>query len=176
MQIEFNITVLLFFLASYMFFRGLCLFIQNKNIIFKNEVTNFGLYISIVFIISATLFPIKTDVLFEGFNIYNLIPFKVPIMIYQNSSLMYFLYQVIGNILLFVPFGFFVYSKSGFNVRVSILSVLFMTLFIEIVQGFIPYRFCEIDDILLNSFGGVIGIFSYFMLVKVLPKKEISKS
>ncbi|MGL5693683.1 MAG: VanZ family protein, partial [Peptostreptococcaceae bacterium] len=71
---------------------------------------------------------------------------------------------------------FFVYSKCGFNVRVSIVSVLFMTLFIEITQGFIPYRFCEIDDVLLNTLGGVIGVSFYFILIKIFPKKEMSKN
>ena len=73
MIIEFNLTVLILFIYMYTFFRGLYVFINNKKVSISNEITNFQLYLSILFIIYATLFPIRLDVAFEGFEIYNLI-------------------------------------------------------------------------------------------------------
>ncbi|MGL5749268.1 MAG: VanZ family protein [Paraclostridium sp.] len=125
------------------------------------------MYISIIFIIYATLFPIRLNVPFEGFEIYNLVPFKVPMMIYKEHSFLYFLYQTLGNVALFVSFGFFVYSKSGFNMKRSIQACFALTLFVEITQGFIPYRFCEIDDLWLNTLGGSIGAYLYYISLKL---------
>lgn len=170
MVIEFNLIVLITFISMYIFFRGLCLLIENKSIKFKNEIINFGLYMSMVAVFAATLFQIRFDVAFEGFEIYNLVPFKVPIMIYKNHSIWYFLYQTVGNILLFVPFGFFVYYKTSFNMKRTVLACLSLTLFVEITQGFIPYRFCEIDDIWLNTLGGTIGAYSCYICLKFKNK------
>jgi len=58
--------------------------------------------------------------------------------------------------MLFIPFGFFSYLKFK-SIEKSILLSLSMTLCVEFIQGFIPYRFCEIDDIWLNTLGGTIG-------------------
>ncbi|WP_373598212.1 VanZ family protein [Paraclostridium bifermentans] len=173
MIIEFNLVVLIAFVAIYAFFRGLCLFIENKDIKFKNEIINFGLYMSVVAVFAATLFPIRLGLEFEGFEVYNLIPFKVPIMLYNKYGLGYFLYQILGNILLFVPFGFFVYNKTGFNMKRAILACLSLTLFVEITQGFIPYRFCEIDDIWLNTLGGTIGAYFYYVCLKIKNKYDL---
>ena len=109
MIIEFNLTVLILFIYMYTFFRGLYVFINDKKVSISNEITNFQVYLSILFIIYATLFPIRLDVSFEGFEIYNLIPLKVPLMLYRDHSFSYFIYQTFGNIALFIPFGFFVY-------------------------------------------------------------------
>lgn len=105
------------------------------------------------------MFPIDFTYPFQGFEIYNLIPFKVPIDIFINHNLLYFFHQVFGNIALFIPYGFFMFIKANKNTKKTILLVLFTTLTVEFIQGFIPYRFCEIDDIWLNTLGGYIAIY-----------------
>lgn len=179
MTIKFNLTVLIIFIYMYTFFRGLYVFIKNKKVSISSEITNFQLYLSIIFIIYATLFPIRLNVSFEGFEIYNLIPLKVPFMLYRDYSFSYFIYQTFGNIALFIPFGFFVYNKTEFNIKRSIIACFMLTLFVEITQGFIPYRFCEIDDIWLNTLGGTIGSCSHYIYLKLrstytLPKQKSS--
>ena len=93
MVIDFNLMVLVCFIAIYIFSRSLICFIKGTNLNIKNEITNLGLYMSVVFVFSATLFPIRLNVAYEGFEIYNLIPLKVPIRIFMNNSFGYFLYQ-----------------------------------------------------------------------------------
>ncbi|MBC6003800.1 MAG: VanZ family protein [Paeniclostridium sordellii] len=170
MVIDFNLMVLVCFIAIYIFSRSLICFIKGTNLNIKNEITNLGLYMSVVFVFSATLFPIKLNVAYEGFEIYNLIPLKVPIGIFMKNSFGYFLYQTLGNIALFVPFGFFVYSKSGYNMKKTIICCFALTLFVEFIQGFIPYRFCEIDDLWLNTLGGFIGAIIYIYYLKFNDK------
>lgn len=153
--LEFNLTVLGLFLLIYILFRMVINVIQ-KYIDMQIEILNLALFISIIPIIAATMFPIRFDVEYKGFEIYNLIPFKVLKDLYTNYSLEYFLYQTVGNFMLFIPFGFFSYCRFK-SIKKAILLSLAMTLSVEIIQGFIPYRFCEIDDIWLNTSGGTFG-------------------
>ena len=168
MLIRFNWLVLICFLWAYVFFRILLCFINSKNFNFKNEVINLGLYVSIVAIIAMTLFPIRLNINFSGFKIFNLIPLKVPITTLLTRGLMYFLYQNVGNLLLFMPFGFFACAKTSGNTKKVVFASLALTLFIEFTQGFIPYRFCEIDDIWLNILGGFLGSYVYIKFINYI--------
>ena len=157
MIINFNFIVLLTFILAYISFMSLILVLNGTKFNLKKEFINFGLYMSVIAVIAATLFPIRFNIPYKGFEIYNYIPFKIPITLYMKYGFEYFFYQTLGNVALFVPFGFFVYTKSKFNLKITILTCFLLTLLIEFTQGFIPYRFCEIDDLWLNTLGGFIG-------------------
>lgn len=139
-------------------------YVKNITIDYKVEFLNLLLFLSILFIISLTLFPIKFGYKFKGFEIFNIIPFRIVLKMLFEYPFWEFLYNVLGNIVLFVPFGFFIYIKYNKNKSNALLAIFIMTLSIEFIQGFIPYRFCEIDDIILNTFGGYIGITIYNLL------------
>lgn len=143
-------------------------YFMNNKFNYKDRFISLCLFLSLIFIVSQTLFPIELHTNFNGFEVYNLIPFKVPINIYINYDFSYFIHQVFGNIVLFIPFGFFIFLKNS-NVRKSILIIFLLTLSIEFIQGFIPYRFCEIDDLWLNTLGGYIGI----LIAKTINKGHI---
>ena len=151
---------LIFFGLTFCYLATTILFnyIKDAQINYKKEFINLCLFISILLIVSQTLFPIRFGYKFKGFEIYNLIPLKVPLMIFIQYSFGYFLYQVLGNIALFVPFGFFIFIKTNKNIKKSSIIIFMITLGVEIIQGFIPYRFCEIDDLWLNTLGGYIGL------------------
>lgn len=168
-MIKFSISIFLIIISIYAIISTIYNNIFNKKISIIDKCLNLCLFSSIVFIVSKTFFPIQLNVAFEGFEIYNIIPFKVPIDIYLNSEFSYFIYQVFGNIALFIPFGLFVFLKSKSNLKKSLVLIIFLTLGIEFIQGFIPYRFCEIDDILLNTLGGYIGI----LISKIINKGHI---
>ncbi len=73
--------------------------------------------------------------------------------------------DLIGNILLFIPFGFFLMlyylaqhrPKSG--VKITLWGMLF-SLGIEISQIFFRYRTPSTTDIIMNTFGTAIGVVS----------------
>ena len=96
----------------------------------------------------------------------NLTPFK-EILRYEITSTS-FMKQVIGNILLFVPLGYYIahYCKMKSVVGVTIVSLL-SSATIEIVQHYIG-RSVDIDDVILNVFGGIIG----YLIYKVINKLE----
>jgi len=157
---------LIFFGVTFLYILISATYKYLKNIIvdYKSEFLNLLLFLSILFIISLTLFPIRFGYKFEGFKIFNIIPFRIILKMLFEYPLGQFLYNVVGNIVLFVPFGFSIYIKYNKNKTNAILAIFIMTLSIEFIQGFIPYRFCEIDDIILNTFGGYIGIIIHNIL------------
>lgn len=101
---------------------------------------------------------------------YNFIPFKTIIeYIFFSPSLNATVLNIVGNILAFVPMGFLVpivFSKINRFKLIAIL-VLISTVSIEIIQFGIGVGTCDIDDVILNWIGGIIG----FELSKVLSKK-----
>lgn len=92
----------------------------------------------------------------------NLMPFK-EIFRYDIGTEGFY-NQVIGNIILLIPFGFFV---TDYVKITKIFSIFLLTLFtstvIETTQYFIGRCF-DIDDIILNVLGGTIGFLIYVAL------------
>lgn len=85
----------------------------------------------------------------------NFMPFR-EILRYDYGTTAFFK-QVFGNILLFVPLGYFATSYCKIkNLGTIIIISLLSSSVIETVQHFIGRSF-DIDDIILNVVGGVIG-------------------
>ena len=101
----------------------------------------------------------------------NFVPFK-EILRYKIGSSS-FNNQVLGNILLFVPFGYFVSSITKIKRVPGILAIsTIASAVIEIVQYFIGRSF-DIDDIILNVVGATIGFLLYIGISAIwdhLPK------
>lgn len=98
----------------------------------------------------------------------NLIPFK-EIFRYSIGSRLFFK-NVIGNIVLFIPYGIFasMYAKIEKPFHAFCL-VLFASVTVEITQVLIG-RVFDIDDIILNITGGMIGYFIYYLINKIGEK------
>ena len=156
MVIEFSCKIFFAIIFVYLGIIQLRLHLGLNTYSYKNQFINLCFLLSFLLIISQTLFPIRTNTPLSSFEVYNLIPFKVIMDIYNNHSFLYFCYQVFGNIIMFVPLGYFLSLKTSPK-KVILISFL-TTLGVEFIQGFIPYRFCEIDDIWLNTLGSCIGL------------------
>lgn len=102
----------------------------------------------------------------------NFIPFR-EIMRYEFGSPAFYR-QVFGNIMLFIPLGYFAscFCKIKNLGTISIVSLL-SSLTIEVVQHYIGRSF-DIDDILLNVTGGVVGFLLYTALSAI--KKHLPKA
>ena len=77
-----------------------------------------------------------------------------------------FIYNVIGNIVLFIPFGFLSalnFKKLRDKRIYGILIGLIFTITIEFLQSFTG-RFVQLEDIIMNTIGTYIGyiLFIYF--------------
>lgn len=59
--------------------------------------------------------------------------------------------NIIQNILLFIPLGFLIGGKRG------IIAGLLLSIGIELTQYIAVLGYCELDDVLNNTIGAVIG-------------------
>ena len=92
----------------------------------------------------------------------NLIPFR-EILRYKITSRL-FIKNVLGNMIMFLPFGFFVsYYLKTEKIHLTLALTYIASVSIELVQLAIG-RVFDVDDIILNLLGGTIGYFIYYIL------------
>lgn len=116
-----------------------------------------------------TIMPIRG--LEYGLSLENLnfIPFNTLIEMFGKGGDVSIL-NLIGNIVMFMPFGFFpavLWNNVKFWQAVN--TTFSVSLFIEIVQLFIAGRATDIDDLILNVIGGILGWYVYLILKKLFP-------
>lgn len=107
---------------------------------------------------------------------YNLVPFKEITRFIKYSGVLGIrtvAINILGNVLAFIPFGAALASISksrvGF-VMVTVYSAAF-SIAVELVQLVTRVGCCDIDDVILNTIGGMAGYLIYF-LVKSRGKKQ----
>ncbi|MFT3909060.1 MAG: VanZ family protein [Ferruginibacter sp.] len=146
----------------------------------------FVIYMSWMF--CATLYP--TPMSFykrSGSGGINLIPFVTTIKefetafslheVYARPFLDYLLKSTIGNVVLFVPFGFLLPQLSKYKTFMKILVASFLlSCVIETIQFFLRfigiYRSVDVDDIILNTTGAVLGFFMLAVFIKIYDRPQ----
>ena len=90
-----------------------------------------------------------------------------------------YVYQTIYNLFLMVPFGIFLRYYFKCNFRKTVLFTFFLSLFFELTQltglYFIypnAYRLFDVDDLIINTLGGIFGYIITPLFTKLLPSKE----
>ncbi len=106
----------------------------------------------------------EKGVILEGLDTANFTLFKTIRMYIDYSYMLNSFENLVGNVAVFVPFGFlFPYVfKRGRNFLVMFLNVFLLVLGIEVFQLFSAFGAFDVDDILLNCVGAVIGYVCYF--------------
>jgi hypothetical protein len=89
----------------------------------------------------------------------------------KGARLFTVLYNVGGNILMLVPFGFLIARiyPGARKYRWTFLYSVGFSLMIELTQYATTTRIFDIDDIIFNAMGGLIGYTCFRILYKVLP-------
>ena len=129
-------------------------------------------FLNLIFIIYILLlFELLTGAENNSGTGINLVPFS-EIFRYEIGSKM-FIYNVLGNILLFIPYGYFVSryvnAKSVYQIFIVSLITSFTVELLQVRLG----RSFDVDDIILNVAGGILGYFAYIALNAIkshLPK------
>jgi Glycopeptide antibiotics resistance protein len=102
----------------------------------------------------------------------NLIPFySIKEYIFSNSATIkrFAFGNVVGNIVIFIPLGTYLpLFKNNKRVITNLLFIFIVSLFIEIIQGLLGIGASDIDDIILNCLGGLVGILGYKFLLFIL--------
>lgn len=165
---------------AYCLIYALVYFMKVRHLSKKRQLGFSALYLSIVLIIDATIFPIPyNSVAFEhiiakhAFR-YNLLPFVRMVESLKNFHKST-LFEVVANIGLFVPLGasLRVWWPRLPKYKLVLTGFLF-SLTIELVQLVSLYqglnvRIFDVDDLILNTIGTAVGVFMAHVMLK---KKE----
>lgn len=140
--------------------------INREKFVFYKE------FLNLIFIVYALLlFQLLTSTEMNTNSGLNIVPFT-EIFRYEIGSKL-FIFNVIGNIVIFIPFGYFV---SGYVKASKVSHILFISaitsLTVESVQLQIGRSF-DIDDIFLNVVGSVIGFLLFIGLTAI--KKHLPR-
>lgn len=105
----------------------------------------------------------EKGVILEGLDTANFTLFKTIRMYIDYSYMLNSFENLVGNVAVFVPFGFlFPYVfRRGRNFLVMLLNAFLLVLGIEVFQLFSAFGAFDVDDILLNCIGAVIGYLLY---------------
>lgn len=160
-------------------------FLKKKKLTIYHKIIFITLYIYIILVIEKTIMPIPVNYTqiemwremfpsIETSDLYNLI----PLFDFGNSL---WLNNMILNIIMFIPFGFLWPLYKGKQKFVYIFcSLLSFTSIIELYQLFMaftmktPIWYFDINDLIANMIGGVIG-YLVFVLVSPYLFRKISK-
>lgn len=126
---------------------------NNKDFCFYKE-----LFMLIFILYVMCLFEVVT-IQDYNYGLSNFIPFH-EIFRYDIGSRL-FVKNILGNILLFLPYGYFTTSYvNNKKFWPTALLTIIISITIEMVQLNIGRTF-DIDDVILNTCGGILGYFLY---------------
>lgn len=94
----------------------------------------------------------------NGINNVNLVLFNSISPYLKNIWEPYAFRNLIGNIAAFIPLGFFIFSYSNHKIGKTIVICVSMILMMECTQLIFKIGFFDIDDIVLNTVGCLLGI------------------
>lgn len=135
---------------------------SHTKFVFYEEILMLSFIMYVLLLFQAVTFQ---DV---SWSTHNYIPFK-EIFRYDFGSYLFYK-NILGNVLLFLPFGFFAtkYTKIDKVWQVGLLSII-ASLSIEFTQMIIG-RVFDVDDIFLNIVGAVLGYLIYKIAKKIYDK------
>ena len=70
--------------------------------------------------------------------------------------------NLLGNVLIFIPFGFFLPMACKYrNVIITVVYTFMLSFSVEVIQLLTRIGSFDVDDILLNTIGGLLGYIIY---------------
>ncbi len=113
----------------------------------------------------------RRDVILEGLGTANFVPFKTIKMYIKYADKLNSFENLAGNILAFVPFGFLLplVRKNKSNLADIFANALILVVGIEVFQLFSAFGALDVDDIILNCLGAVMGYFAYNRCYHLFP-------
>jgi glycopeptide antibiotics resistance protein len=107
----------------------------------------------------------------------NLIPIVETLKMLSGALLRDSLFNIIGNLILLIPFAFLLSWIYGIRkVRTIVVYSLGFSLIIEILQYASTTRIFDIDDIILNTLSGLLGYICFRIFSKAMPARKQKQS
>lgn len=145
---------------------------SNEENTLNKFLHNFLLYLFLgvyVLILFAFLFFKRTS-----FQSVNLVPFRT-ILDYLHGDIIaqtFAASNIIGNIVLFLPLGVYItLLNPSKKISVNMCLIALTSVIVEIIQFLFKVGVTDIDDVILNTVGGLTGILIFKVLYKFLKDK-----
>lgn len=171
-------AMFLFITALWIIVRCVCCY-RSRKFYLKREAALMLVYICIVVVVRFTFCPFgKVDgqiqpLLFDPNNIFPFwLNFKPLIYLFDYPTMREVLLNLVGNIAMFIPLGIVwpsVFPELN-TAKKAIAAGFGTSLIIEIIQ--LPFfgRCSDIDDLILNTSGYIIG-YGIYRLVRFIARK-----
>lgn len=121
-----------------------------------------------------------------------LIPFREVLALFQNPALVWSdpstwyklvwnrdCFQIVANVVMFMPLGIYLRYYFGCELKKTMILSFCLSLFFELTQltglYFIyprPYRLADVDDLITNTLGGLLGYWIAPLAMRLLPSRE----
>ena len=162
--------------------------VKNKRINIAREIILFIFFVYFLFLLLLTIFKGGRIEFSNQFNSYmyrehgllgiiNVVPIKETINTFMHSEtgMRNSLRNLIGNILVFMPLGFFMpLLFDKFNNLKKVLKVgCLSSLAIELSQLFVGSNVCDIDDVIYNTLGALAGFICYKTFETIIKKVNL---
>ena len=162
--------------------------VKNKRINIAREIILFIFFVYFLFLLLLTIFKGGRIEFSNQFNSYmyrehgllgiiNIVPIKETINTFMHSEtgMRNSLRNLIGNILVFMPLGFFMpLLFDKFNNLKKVLKVgCLSSLAIELSQLFVGSNVCDIDDVIYNTLGALAGFICYKTFETIIKKVNL---
>lgn len=105
----------------------------------------------------------------------NFIPFKTILYyLFADINLEYRINNLAGNILLFAPFGFLLplLSKRFQSIKKVAIASFCLSLTFELLQLIFRIGGFDVDDLILNTLGGVLGYLPIKLIQMIKHRKQ----
>lgn len=114
----------------------------------------------------------------SGIRGVNIIPFySIAGYLFTDTDYYHAVNNLLGNVVTFIPLGIYItLLRKNKGVLLNLLFVFLFSVSIEIAQFIFARGVSDIDDVLLNSLGGLIGILCFKGLVLLLKNEEKARS
>ena len=111
-----------------------------------------------------------------SFQTINLIPFRTIIDYLFNEDVIvrsFAFSNIMGNIAIFIPLGIYIpllINKKSIFTNSAIVALI--SLCVEIVQYILAIGTADVDDIILNTIGGLLGILIFKLVYLIFKDKS----
>lgn len=183
--IFYSVDQTFFYIIFWLIGRGLILAIKKRKkqpIKWRRELILNAFIFYILLLIHLTVFRegnsiTNVTIVWRPLSEINWVPFVETAKLTQGTSLFDYYYNLYGNILWFIPMGFgaaYLMKKPHFVLR-SLLIGIAVSFLIESLQFIFYTGVSDIDDVIFNTIGTIIGIGLFKISHWVYKKRQIGK-
>jgi glycopeptide antibiotics resistance protein len=138
-----------------------------------------ALICAVAVIVSVTLFPVPVDArlwkFHHLFSNMHFVPFgtirtQLAFGLEHSEAR-----QLIGNVALFVPFGFLLPAavRTCRRLWVTLVVAAGLSVLIEILQALLPSHATDVDDMILNTAGAALGFLAFSVVARMVKRRIV---